>query len=118
MYVFAQEIKIIEQQDQNVNHNEIQLDGFICKPPIYRLTPRGREIADVLIAVNRPYGKADYIPCVCWGVNAKLMEIFHIGERLKIKGRIQSRSYMKKLKDGLYENRTAYEISVRNMESI
>lgn len=64
--VFAREVSFVEEEDDSVKSNQIFLDGYICKPPVYRKTPLGREIADLLIAVNRPYGKSDYIPCICW----------------------------------------------------
>ncbi|MCR5055663.1 MAG: single-stranded DNA-binding protein [Clostridia bacterium] len=98
--------------------NEIFLDGFICKPPIFRITPLKREIADILLAVNRPYNKSDYIPCICWGRNARFCGKRAVGERVKIRGRIQSREYVKRFPDGREENRTAYEVSISGMEVI
>jgi len=96
--------------------NEIVLDGFICKPPIYRLTPMKREIADVMLAVNRSYNKSDYIPCVSWGRNAKFCGRCAVGDRIVITGRIQSRSYQKTLPNGNVENRVAYEVSCSSFE--
>lgn len=92
--------------------NKIQLDGYVCKEPIYRKTPLGREIADLLIAVNRSYGKSDYIPCVVWGRNAVYTSGLPVGTHLKLTGRIQSRGYVKMYEDGTEEQRTAYEVSV------
>lgn len=92
--------------------NSITLKGFICKQPIYRKTPLGREIADLLIAVNRPYGKSDYIPCITWGRDARYAAGFEVGAAIDITGRIQSREYSKLLEDGNVETRTAYEVSV------
>lgn len=109
--VFVHEIEKIEDRNSNAVNN-IYLDGYICKTPIYRETPLGREITDVLIAVNRSYGKADYIPCVCWGRNARFAGELPIGTKISVSGRIQSRIYTKKLLDGVEEKRTAYEVSV------
>lgn len=92
--------------------NSIALTGFICKQPIYRKTPLGREITDLLIAVNRPYGKSDYIPCITWGRDARYAAGFEVGAAIKITGRIQSREYSKLLENKTAETRTAYEVSV------
>jgi single-stranded DNA-binding protein len=97
--------------------NYIFLDGHICKPPIYRQTPLGREIADILIAVNRPYGKSDYIPCICWGQNARLAENLTVGEHIQVTGRIQSREYQKKINETEFENRVAYDVSVSKLRN-
>ena len=114
--VFAREINFIEEVETLSKANQIFLDGYVCKEPIYRKTPLGREIADLLLAVNRPYGKSDYIPCICWGRNARYASNFRVGERYAIHGRIQSREYMKKLADGTEEVKTAYEVSVAKVE--
>lgn len=116
--VFAREIEIMEEPVGEVRPNYIFLDGFVCKPPIYRKTPLGREIADVLLAVNRPYGKSDYIPCICWGRNARFAENFQVGEHIQIWGRIQSREYQKKIGENEFEKRTAYEVSVSKLECV
>lgn len=97
------------------DENFIFLDGYICKKPTYRKTPLGREIADILLAVNRSYGKSDYMPCIAWGRNARFVRGLEIGTRLKIEGRIQSREYQKQIEDGMYETRTAYEVSVSKL---
>ena len=96
--------------------NLIQLSGILCKPPVLRRTPLGREIADLLIAVNRPYGKSDYIPCICWGRNARFASGFEVGGHAQIWGRIQSREYVKKLSETESERRIAYEVSVSKLE--
>ena len=114
--VFAREIQLLEEPDETVKPNYIFLDGFACKPPIYRKTPLGREIADVLLAVNRPYGKSDYIPCICWGRNARYADSFVVGGHVQIWGRIQSREYQKKLSETEFEKRVAYEVSVSKLE--
>lgn len=114
--VFAREVRIEEEPDESVKPNLIFLDGFVCKPPIYRKTPLGREIADILLAVNRPYGKSDYIPCICWGRNARYADGFSVGGHVQIWGRIQSREYQKKLSETEYEKRVAYEVSVSKLE--
>ena len=114
--VFAREIEFVESMEESARSNQIYLDGYICKEPIYRKTPLGREIADLLLAVNRPYGKSDYIPCICWGRNARFASGFAVGERCEIWGRIQSREYMKKLDEETLEKRVAYEVSVSKLE--
>ncbi len=114
--VFAREVEFVEQVEESSKSNQIYLDGYICKEPIYRKTPLGREIADLLLAVNRPYGKSDYIPCICWGRNARYASNFSVGERCAIWGRIQSREYMKKLDEENVEKRVAFEVSVSKLE--
>ena len=114
--VFAREISFIEKVEESSKTNQIFLDGYICKEPIYRKTPLGREIADLLLAVNRPYGKSDYIPCICWGRNARYANNFEVGERCAVWGRIQSREYVKKLDEERVEKRVAFEVSVSKLE--
>ena len=114
--VFVREIHFMEKFTDYTKTNQIFLDGYICKAPVYRKTPLGREIADLLLAVNRPYGKSDYIPCICWGRNARYAEHFKVGERCAIWGRIQSREYMKKLDEEHVEKRVAFEVSVSKLE--
>lgn len=114
--VFAREIEFVDETPESSQTNQIFLDGFICKEPIYRKTPLGREIADLLIAVNRPYGKSDYIPCICWGRNARFASSFTVGTRCEIWGRIQSREYIKKLSEEDAKKRVAYEVSVSKLE--
>ena len=115
--VFVKDIRELEDGEEIQNPNEIILDGFICKKPIYRTTPFGREIADILLAVNRAYTKSDYIPCIAWGRNARFCQNMVVGEKIKIWGRIQSRLYEKKFEDGTSETRRAYEVSVSKMET-
>lgn len=98
--------------------NYISLDGYICKQPTYRKTPLGREIADILLAVNRPYGKSDYVPTICWGQNARFASKLEVGTRLQIEGRIQSREYQKRISDDETVTKIAYEVSVSRMEVI
>lgn len=114
--VFARDIMELDDNQLDVNENYIFLDGYICKEPIYRKTPLGREIADMLIAVNRSYGKSDYIPCICWGRNARYASGLEVGSRVKICGRIQSREYQKCISDTETETRVAYEVSVSKIE--
>lgn len=116
--VFAREISLCEEEQTCIKPNHIYLDGYICKNPVYRKTPLGREIADLLVAVNRPYGKSDYIPCICWGRNARYAEKFQVGEHIQLWGRIQSREYQKKLSECEVEKRVAYEVSVSKLERI
>ena len=112
--VFAKEWELAEKLR---DESDIWIDGFICKKPIYRTTPLGREIADVLLAVNRPYGKSDYIPCIVWGRNAKFVDTLPVGTHVKVAGRIQSRTYVK-LIDGIEEAKTAYEVSIAKLEVV
>ena len=114
--VFARELELLENGCDDDASNEIFLDGYICKESVYRKTPLGREIADLLIAVNRSYGKSDYIPCICWGRNARFASGFEVGTHVQIWGRIQSREYVKKLSETQVEQRVAYEVSVSMIE--
>ena len=114
--VFVREISFMEEEPDGSKTKSILLDGYICKEPIYRKTPLGREIADLLLAVNRPYGKSDYIPCICWGRNARYASGFEVGEHVQVLGRIQSREYVKKLSETETEKRVAYEVSVSKLE--
>lgn len=122
--VFAKEIKFAQEQEEEFKpskentSNEVVLDGFICKKPIYRKTPFGREIADMLLAVNRAYNKSDYIPCIAWGRNARFCENIPVGAEVRIIGRVQSRQYEKKYEDGTVQTRIAYEVSVASLEVI
>ena len=116
--VFAREIRFPEDYTDATKTNQIYLDGFLCKAPIYRRTPLGREIADLLIAVNRPYGKSDYIPCIAWGRNARYASNFEVGSRFRVWGRVQSREYTKKISEEQVEKRVAYEVSVSKLEFV
>ena len=108
--IFVRDIQVLDEEQMH-NENEIILNGFICKAPIYRKTPFGREISDVLIAVNRAYNKSDYIPCITWGRNARYMASLEVGTCVRIQARMQSRGYQKNVGDSL-EQRVAYEVSV------
>lgn len=114
--VFAREVKFIDNSAEQKQLNQIVLNGYICKNPIYRTTPFGREIADILLAVNRSYNKSDYIPCISWGRNARYCGSMTVGDNVKVTGRIQSREYQKKYQNGDIITRTAYEISVSKLE--
>ena len=114
--VFARNIEPCLEHSKNPN--EIFLDGYICKEPIYRTTPFGREIADVLLAVNRAYNKSDYIPTIAWGRNARFCQNLEVGAQVKIIGRVQSRQYEKKYEDGTSEMKVAYEVSICSLELI
>ncbi len=119
--IFAREITIPleeELQDKLRKPNEIYLDGYICKKPVYRTTPFGREITDILLAVNRPYNKSDYIPCIAWGRNARFCDNLIVGDHIRIWGRIQSREYQKKLPSGEVETKVAFEVSLSKLEYI
>ena len=116
--VFAREIEFVDETPESSKTNQIYLDGYICKEPIYRKTPLGREIADLLIAVNRSYGKSDYIPSICWGRNARYASGFAVGAHVQIWGRIQSREYVKKLNEFETEKRIAYEVSVSKIDCL
>ena len=114
--VFVREFAFVGEEGTLTKPNSIYLDGYICKPPVYRKTPLGREIADLLLAVNRPYGKSDYIPCICWGRNARYASAFEVGGHVLIWGRIQSREYIKRTGENETEKRVAYEVSVSKLE--
>ena len=122
--VFAKDVKFVENQDEEIQaskdlvSNEVILNGYICKKPIYRQTPFGREIADILLAVNRAYNKSDYIPCIAWGRNARFCENIEVGTEVKIIGRVQSRTYEKKYEDGTSETKVAYEVSISSLEVV
>lgn len=119
--IFARDIYIPQEDEMEElmkKPNEIFIDGYICKQPVYRTTPFGREISDLLIAVNRPYNKSDYIPCISWGRNARFCEKLLIGDHIKVWGRIQSRNYQKKLSNGEAEVKVAYEVSVSKLEYV
>lgn len=116
--VFVRDVHIDETEQEVEKPNYIFLDGYLCKPPVYRKTPLGREIADLLLAVNRPYGKSDYIPCICWGRNARYADSFGVGEHVQLWGRIQSREYQKQIGEDEYETRVAYEISVSKLDRV
>lgn len=115
--IFAKDIEFLYDLI-NKNPNQASLNGFICKPPVYRTTPFGREIADILLAVNRSYNKSDYIPCIAWGRNAKFAGNLNVGDNINILGRMQSRNYQKKLEDGEIIEKTAYEVSISKIEKI
>lgn len=114
--VFARELYLVGDDEITKNPNNIFLDGYICKTPLYRTTPFGREITDLLLAVNRPYNKSDYIPCICWGRNARFAKDFSVGDKIKVWGRIQSREYQKRIEDGQYIKKQAYEVSISKIE--
>ena len=126
--VFAKDVIEVEENEEEQEENEIVkkdtitnevvLVGYICKAPIYRQTPFGREIADVLLAVNRAYNKSDYIPTIAWGRNARFCQNLEVGTKVKVVGRVQSRMYEKKHDDGTVENRVAYEVSVGSLEIV
>ena len=125
--VFAKDVVELEENKEEEENemvkkdiitNEVVLVGFICKKPIYRQTPFGREISDLLLAVNRAYNKSDYIPCIAWGRNARFCQNLEVGTQVKVVGRVQSRMYEKKHEDGTVENRVAYEVSVGSLEVI
>ena len=125
--VFAKDVIEVEEPNQEEENefvkkdmvtNEVVLVGFICKNPIYRQTPFGREIADILLAVNRAYNKSDYIPTIAWGRNARFCQNLEVGTKVRIVGRVQSRMYEKKFEDGSVETRVAYEVSVGSLEVV
>ena len=123
--VFAKDVMEVEENEEESEivkkeetTNEVVLIGFVCKKPIYRQTPFGREIADLLLAVNRAYNKSDYIPTIAWGRNARFCQNLEVGAQVKIVGRVQSRQYEKKYEDGTSEMKVAYEVSVSSLELI
>ena len=118
LYVFVMELELVDEINEDIKTNQIFLNGYICKEPIYRKTPLGREVADLLLAVNRSYGKSNYIPCICWGRNARFASKLKIGEHIQIFGRIQSREYIKKISETETENHIAYEVSASRIEVV
>ncbi|CEO13527.1 single-stranded DNA-binding protein [Paraclostridium sordellii] len=114
--VFVRELNLVKEEAKDPN--SIFLDGYICKNPIYRKTPLGREITDLLVAINRPYNKSDYIPSIVWGRNAKFAKNLEVGDRVQMWGRVQSRDYEKKLEDGTIEKRVAYEVSISKIKKL
>lgn len=114
--VFARDIR--ECVEKTKNPNMIFLDGYICKKPIYRVTPFGREISDMLLAVNRPYNKSDYIPTIAWGRNSRFCKTLEVGDNIRIWGRLQSREYQKRISDEEVINKVAYEVSISKMERV
>ena len=121
IYVFTRDIESLTAEEFNANkepNNLVSLTGFICKEPVYRTTPFGREITDLLVAVNRSYNNSDYIPCIAWGRNAKYTKTFSTGQKVEIIGRFQSREYTKKDENGNIITKQAYELSVLNVRAI
>ena len=121
LYVMADSIYRYATNEEYAEYrceNNIELDGYICKPPVYRKTLIGREIADVHVAVNRAYGKSDYLPCVVWGRNAGYASKLEVGSRIRLAGRIQSREYKKQISEDVTEIRTAYEVSVNSIGTV
>lgn len=123
LFLFVTAINIYEDEDELeeiTNANLIYLDGYLCKPPVFRKTPLGRQITDLMIAVNRSYGKSDYIPCIAWGRIAQWVSEFEVGNRVKLYGRVQSREYFKRYSNDSEagEYRNAYEISVMRMQKV
>ncbi len=114
--IFVLELKVLDDDELHKSRNYIQLNGYVCKEPVYRTTPFGREITDLLLAVNRSYHKSDYIPCITWGRNARYAQHLEVGDNIIIWGRIQSRTYQKKMENGEVLERVAYEMSVSKME--
>jgi len=111
--LFAQ--RVTEGGDETMNRVEIV--GALCKPPVYRSTPFGREICDMMLAVTRAFGKSDYIPCIAWGRNAQYASRFAVGDKVCVSGRLQSREYQKLLENGEYLVRNAYEVSAFTIEA-
>lgn len=119
---FVKEIEILETEtDETSGDNDkdvIELNGYICKPPVYRQTPKGREICDIFLAVNRNYHKSDYIPTICWGRNARFAKNLEVGQHIKAIGRLQSRDYNKRVDEETFVKKTAYEVSISKIELI
>lgn len=117
LHAFVREWYFMDSGKEVSGENEITLKGFLCKPPVYRRTPLGRQITDLLLAVNRAYGKTDYIPCVAWGRNAMVSAGFKVGDQLQVSGRIQRREYNKKTVDGVMQ-KIAYEVSISKLKCV
>lgn len=121
MFAFVKEVSIITQEELDAikNPNELTVIGYLCKAPSYRVTPLGREIADLLVAVNRAYKKSDYIPTIAWGRNAKYCEKLEVGTCVQLTGRVQSREYVKRIDDTSEgETRVAYEVSINRIKVV
>ncbi len=117
--IFEEDVNEDENEERReITSNEVILTGYICKKPIYRQTPFGREIADILLAVNRAYNKSDYIPAIAWGRTARFCQNMEVGTEVKIVGRVQSRTYEKKYEDGTSQTRVAYEVSIGSLEVV
>ena len=114
--IFAR--KIEDCLERSKNPNQIYLDGFICKKPVYRTTPFGREISDLLLAVNRAYNKSDYIPTIAWGRNSRFCQTLNVGDNIRVWGRLQSREYQKKISETEVIKKIAYEVSISKMEKV
>jgi len=108
-------VRDFEKSEGVDNPNNVEIAGYICKPPIYRTTPFNREICDILVAVNRAYNKSDYIPCIAWGRNARFVKDIQVGQKITVFGRVQSREYTKKLSETMSETRVAYELSINKI---
>lgn len=117
LFVFTSNLEVCELAEDGSANNKVELDGYLCKKPVYRETPLGREIADCVIAVNRGKGKSDYIPCITWGSDARFMATLNIGDYVRCAGRIQSREYAK-VENDLVTSRTAYEVSISQLERV
>ena len=119
--IFVRELRFLEDDEmpeEQSKSNQIFLDGYVCKPPIYRKTPFGREIADVLLAVNRAYNKSDYIPTIAWGRNSRFCQTLEVGDNIRVWGRLQSREYQKKISENEVVKKVAYEVSISKMEKV
>ena len=116
--VFARELEIIEDPVFEFDENYVFIEGYICREPFYRVSPKGREITDLMVAVNRMYGKSDYIPCIAWSRNAKYARLLDVGTKIRISGRIQSREYKKKIDEETVFTGIAREVSIHKIEEI
>jgi single-stranded DNA-binding protein len=115
LFVFVESLK---PSDEVFDINSICLEGYICKPAIYRETPCGRQISDLCLAVNRPTVKSDYLPIILWSRNAVVASTLPVGTKIRVCGRVQERWYTKRLPDGQAEERCCYEVSCTKMEII
>ena len=117
MSVFVHNIRLLNGKEEKKAKEEdlISIEGFLCKPPVYRVTPLGRELTQLMVSVTRNYGKNDYIPCICWGRDARFAAHFSMGDRVSIQGRIQSRDYVRRTPENGTEKKTTYEVSVKRV---
>lgn len=118
LHVFAHEITLLNKYDETLAQNTIFLDGYLCKEPIYRTTPFGKKITDIMLAINRPCGRTDYIPCITWNKMARYTRTLKVGSHVQLDGRIQSREYQKQLNETTYITKTAYEVSAYKIVSL
>lgn len=117
LFIFVKKVEVLYESGDIIEHNEVILEGNLCKEPQFRITPLGRKITDMFLVVNHKNGKSNFIPCICWNKAALNARNLHVGELIRISGRIQSREYRKVVSENRVERRTAIEVSINRIES-